>query len=273
MKIAIQGREGSYHEEAVHTFFDYTKPQITYLDYFSDVFKSIDNLSVDFGLVALANNRFGFIPEVYRILLEGNYYIHGEVIISIRHQLIGIDRDIDLTDIKEVHSQAPAIGQCQSFLSKHLPHARIVEQCDTAYSARYVSQQNDPSIVAIASEQAANLAGLSILRENIQDDERNLTRFIIIGKNPPLIANADKTSLVLELKNKTGKLADVLKKIKQVDINISLLHSSFIANSDFNMKFFLEIDEGNTETLFQLLRHLKHDLGCNIITLGSYKSS
>lgn len=273
VRIAIQGRKGSYHEKAAKIYFDYVKPNVTYLDRFDDVFEMIDNSLVDFGLVALANNRYGFIPEVYKTLLEGKYYINGEIVISIQHQLLGLDSGIDLHKINEIHSQAPAIGQCQLFLNKYLPQAKIIEQRDTAFSAQLVSQQTDPHIVAIASREAAVITGLSIVKDNIQDDKNNLTRFIIIGSDPPKLDISNKTSLILELKNKTGGLSDVLLKIKNADINIDLLHSSFIANSDFNMKFFIEINEGSTQKLFELLRRLEHDLGCKVSNLGSYKSA
>ena len=272
MKIAIQGQQGSYHETAARNL--YPECEMMYCQTFDEVFQAVSAGQVAHGLVAIANNRYGFIPESYALLMENagkTVQITDEYTLSVQHMLLGIE-GAGLSDIKEVYSQAPAIGQCRQYLQEHLPHAKIVETEDTAQAAAIVARKQDRYAAAIASEQAGVENKLQILAKGIQDDENNLTRFIVLEPASQQIMHpSSKISVLLAARNETGSLADVLQIFKDLQINLRLIHSSFVANSDFVMKFWIEFDADWRQPKVQELYKQLKEQQVNIIELGKYR--
>ncbi len=270
MKIAIQGQDGSYHDIATGQFFGDSAERVS-CDSFADVFKAVAEGRVEAGVCALENSLYGSINDVYDLLVKYDFWIDGEVYLPIRHQLIGLPGAV-LSDIREIHSQAPALGQCEDYLDTHLANAQRVEQHDTAASVALVKSWGDPAKAAIASQRAAELHGLSILAADIEDHHENYTRFIVLYAKEPANStdSADKTSLILTTSNKVGALHQALGAFADNNINLTKLQSRPIAGERWKYMFYVDIESGlhDNSTVSALKKLEAQD--CTVRILGSY---
>lgn len=273
-KIGIQGGRGSYTELAALKMHTHTS--IQYCETFTEAFQTLRDGNVESIVVAIANNRVQFIPDTHEQLMasDNDLSIVGETYLRIEHALLALPGS-SMTDITEVHSQTPALGQCSHFLENELPNAHIVEEHDTAGSAKLVAESGNIQLAAIASIKAGELHGLKPLKTSIQDDKDNITRFVEIslaakgGSN----AKANKTSMLLVTTQTAGSLAKVLNSFANVGINLSYLQSRIIPNSPFDIDFFVEFDAGTEEARTkQVLREIQ-ELGYSCIVLGSYEAA
>jgi chorismate mutase/prephenate dehydratase len=276
--IAIQGSRGSFHELAAKKYFGKQGRNIVFCQNFLDVFEALDSGQANYALVAIVNNRYGDINHVYDILI-GNlltdridkYWISGEIFMPIEHCLLGLP-GTKLDDIREVHSQAPALVQSFSFIQSELKNAVVVEEADTAMSASLVNAWQDPTKAAIASKQAAKIYGLKMLKKGIQNDKNNLTRFIIIEPRKPIeIKHANRTSILIRTSHKTGDLAKAIGLFSRDSINISYFQSVPIPNRPFEYRFYIDIDIGSSDPKFKKVLKGLTDLGYEHYILGSYK--
>lgn len=272
MKVGIQGGAASYHEAAARQLND--QAEIVYCATFAELFKALVNKQIDRAVTAIANNRVQFIADPYERLTapESPYEIVGETYLRVEHVLLAPD-GATIEGIQEVHSQAPAIGQCSHYLEEKLPDAHIVEETDTALAAMFVAEENKPHKAAIASRAAAELYGLKILAENIQNDRDNITRFLeVVLKNtvqPSTAAN--KTTILLQTPQVAGALVGALLPFRAANINLSSLQSQLIPNTAFEMQFFVEFEAGLQDPTTQdVLKQLKAN-NYKVDILGSYK--
>ena len=276
--IAIQGEEGSFSEIAARKYFNDNIKDIVYCRNFLDVFRELDAHKVDYVVVATGNNRYGDINHIYEILLNSainknpqHYQIIGEIYININQCLIGL-KGSKIEDIKEVHSQSPAIIQCMNFIKSNLKNSILVNEDDTALSCFKIKKANDKSKAAIASREAAKIYDLEILQENIQDDINDLTRFIVIKLHDKVqIQGADKTTLLIGITHQPGSLVTSLQAFSKRDINIAFLQSFPIPNRSFEYRYYLEVDAGVKDmVIIEALMELDK-LKFEYAILGSYK--
>ncbi len=278
--IAIQGDRGSFHEIAALKYFKENVKDIIYCRNFLDVFRELDSNKTEYAVVATGNNRYGDINHVYDILLDSTlnqdsrqYQIIGEIYININQCLIGL-KGTKIEDIREVHSQSPAIIQSMDYIKTNLTKCLLVNEDDTALSCRKVKELNDKSKVAIASKEAAEIYGLEILAENIQDDINNLTRFIVIKLyDKTNVEGANKTTLIIRTTHQPGSLVKSLDTFSKRNINIAFLQSFPIPNRPFEYRFYLEVESGikDMEMIEALVEINK--LGFEYVILGSYKKA
>ncbi len=273
-KLGIQGGRGSFHEMAAEKLYG-KAVELEYILTFEKLFQLMEKGDIEKCAVAIANNAVGFIHEPYALLTSERaqqFWISGETYVRVEHQLLGMPGS-KLSQIKEIHSQAPAISQCSDFLHSNLPEAVIVEQEDTAQSAELVKQWQDPTKAAIASKKASKLNGLEILDENIQDDPENITRFIVLERRTDSnkFTKGNKFSAILHTPQTPGSLLKALEIFYRANINLSTLHSAFIPNSAFEMKFFIEFED--EERLPEHFADNLKSIGCNLELLGSYRSA
>ncbi|HMS92329.1 MAG TPA: prephenate dehydratase [Candidatus Saccharibacteria bacterium] len=271
MKVAIQGLESSYHDIARKSYFS-GKHQVVHCDTFKEVFESVEHRRADFGLVAIENSLYGSINEVYDLLLKYKFWISGEIYLRINHCLLA-NKNAQITDIKQVHSQLPALAQCEDFLDTHLSQAERVEEHDTSASAALVAKANNIHLAAIASESAAKLYDLQILASDIESNKQNYTRFIIFSKNKTLIKDADKTSLIVHTDNDTqaGALYRTLGVFANRNINLTKIESRPIVGKAWHYLFYLDFEIGaNSAEGKEALKELEA-IGAQATVLGSYK--
>lgn len=273
MHVAIQGQNGSFHQLAVASYFG-DDIDIMFCPKFYDVFEALTSGKTDYALIAIENSLYGSINEVYDLLIENKLWICAEVYIRVRQCLIGL-KGSKLSDITEVHSQAPAIGQCRDYLDKTLPKAKYIEQPDTAYSAALVAKLADPTKAAIASKEAASLHGLCVLAENIETYEHNYTRFVVLQNTVSETQDANKTTLILTTTgdDKPGRLYRALGVFAELNINMTMLHSRPVISKVWHYQFFIDIDCATQDKRMRECVARLQEQGNIIRLLGSYKSS
>lgn len=279
-KIAIQGYKGSFHDLALTKLYGKKPKEVIYCKTIIDVLESLEHGYSDYAFTAIGNNRYGDINHIYDILINnhlsgqhGRYYIVAEVYLNVVHCLLGV-KGTQISDIRTIYSQAPAIVQCFNFIHARLRNAIAVEQDDTALSAKLVSELKTTSAAAIASKEAAKEFGLEVLAEDIQDDVNNISRFILISLTKPTsYSNTSKTSLLLStgVEHKSTGLIKALDLLAENNINLSYLQSIPIPNRPFEYRFYMDIDAGlEDEKTIKFLSKLG-TIGDDYEMFGSYK--
>jgi len=237
-RIAILGEHGSFSEEAALELLGETcqpVPRPT----FEKVFAAIDEITADYILVPLENSLVGSVHRCYDLLLESSLSIAAEVIYPISHFLIGC-RGASLDSVKTVESHPVALAQCESFFAAH-PHIERVTGGDTASSVRRVVAEKNPSKAAIGGRRAANIYGGEILREHLEDNPENYTRFVLLAPETNASNDGDKISLIIRLPNRPGALHDALRPFVRRGIDLLKIEGRPIKGRPWQYNFYLDL--------------------------------
>ncbi|MBE5960951.1 MAG: prephenate dehydratase [Lachnospiraceae bacterium] len=242
-KVAFFGVQGSYTEQAMEECFG---TEITSYpeDTFKAVVDAVMNGEVDYGVLPIENTTTGGITDSYDLLVQADVCIVAEHVIKVEQSLLGVE-GAKLADIKTVYSHAQGIRQCKTFFEQNLA-IKTVEEGSTAGCAKKVLVNGDKTIGAIASVRAANTYGLSVLAENISDEDVNSTRFIIISKKKQYIKGANKMSICFSLPHETGSLYNMLSHIIYNSLNMTKIESRPLSGKKFEYRFFVDF-EGKIE--------------------------
>ena len=269
--IAIQGYEGSFHQEAARQFFGQDVEVVPCATFRELIKKCGNKKETDGAVMAIENSIAGSILPNYNLLQKSNLTIIGEVYLQIGQHLL-VNPGVSLTDIKEVQSHPMALLQCIDFLEKY-PHWKLVETEDTALSAKHIHQHRSKHAAAIASKLAADLFQLNVLAPNIQTAKNNYTRFLVLKREKETfdVEAADKASVYFETDHSKGSLSKVLTLIAKEDINLSKLQSMPIPGSDFMYGFYADmeiVDRVNLERIMNKIQGLTRTFKI----LGVYKN-
>ena len=244
--VAIQGVEGSYSALAARKFFANTQKEVKIIgkNRFDEVVQAVEDGEAEYAILPVENTTSGGINEVYDLLLHTTLSIVGEEFYTVNHCLVGLE-EIPLNRIEQIYAHYQAAAQCSKFLSS-LPHAKVKHFDDTAMSVMEVKEANNPHIVAIASEEAASLFDVKILRRGIANQKNNFTRFLITARNKIEVDERipAKTSLVMATAHAPGSLVDALNVFKNRKINLTKLESRPILGNPFEEMFYMDF-EGN----------------------------
>ena len=240
-RVAIQGYEGSFHQEAVRIFFG-DKTNILACARFQDVVRSAADASLcDAAVMAIENSIAGSILPNYSLLRNSDLVIAGEIYLQIRQNLV-VNPGITLKDIKEVHSHPMAILQCLDYLNQY--DWKLIETEDTALSAKHIHQRKSKHIAGIASSLAADLFQLNMIAPDIHTMKNNYTRFLVLlrKENVLPVEDANKASVTFHTDHSRGSLAKVLTLIADGGINLSKLQSYPIPGSDWKYSFHADME-------------------------------
>jgi len=235
MKAAFQGEPGAYSEEAGYGYFEAAEmvPQET----FEAVFAAVASGQCTSGLIPIENSLAGSIHQNYDLLLSNNLFIVGEYFLRVRHCLIGFP-DVERSNVKRVISHPQALGQCASYLRELGVKSEAVY--DTAGSVKMLKSSGDKACAAIASKRAAEIYGMHILQEGIEDNPENYTRFLEIAPKPLKPVTDAKTSIVFTLKNQPGALFNALKIFAQRDIDLTKIESRPLVGKIWEYLFYID---------------------------------
>ena len=267
--VAIQGGEGSFHDLAARQWFGPDSQRVR-CDTFPELFTKLNSGEVGFGAVAIENSVAGTLLPNYAQLRNSDLKIIGEVYLRIEHHLQALPGQ-RLEDIREVRSHPMALMQCSSFLDS-CPHIKVVESHDTADSSRIIREQVSPGVAAIASRRAAEIYGLQILAEGIENNPRNYTRFLILGHPGRLNghhAPPSKASLSFKLAHKVGSLAQVLMVLSSHGMNLCKIQSLPVVGKEWEYFFHIDLEFEVYEQYrrsLEAINHLVDGLGI----LGEY---
>lgn len=243
-RIAIQGIKGSYHDMAAHYYFDHEDIELICCSTFEEVFDTVRNDSTVLGMTAIENTIAGSLLHNYELLCDSGLTIVGEHKLRISHSLLCLPED-NLEDITEVNSHPVALMQCRDFLSHH-PRLKVVEAEDTAGSAEIISRERLHGHAAICSKFAAPLYGMKVLKEGIETNKHNFTRFLVFSQ--PQRANllrdirkANKASLVFILPHEQGSLSQVLSIFSFYKMNLTKIQSLPLVGKEWQYMFYVDL--------------------------------
>jgi prephenate dehydratase len=265
VKLAYQGEPGAYSEAASRQFGGANVETLPCKS-FEAVFEAVASGQATQGVLPLENSVGGTIHRNYDLLIEHDLSITGEVELDVAHCLLALP-GTKIGDVKTVYSHPQALAQCEKFLKTLGATAEAVY--DTAGGAKLVAEEKLANAGAIASKRAAEVFGLEILKEAVQDYAFNVTRFAIVGGQPP--ADANKTTVVFSLSSAPGSLFKALSVFALRDINLSKLESRPVRGKPWEYLFYVEVDApADNPTCAKALSHLG-EYASWMRVLGSYK--
>ena len=236
--VACQGVEGAYSQQACDKLF--AMPRIMYFRHFDGVFQAVQSGMCKYGILPIENSSYGSVAQVYDLMRNHKFYIVRSIKLCVRHALLA-KHGVRLQDVKEVFSHEQAIGQCSAYLKAH-PEIKITICENTAVAARMVAESDRKDIAAISSVHCAQLYGLHVLEERVQNNDNNYTRFICISKDLEIYPGANKISLMLSARDRPGALYSVLAKFAALGVNLTKLESRPLPGSDFEFIFYFDME-------------------------------
>ena len=240
LKVAIQGIQGSNHHQVAHNFFGEGIDLVECLS-FDGMIDHIMKGTADKGVMAIENSIAGSIIPNYNLVYHNNIHIIGEHYLSIHHHLM-VRKGQNLEHIKEVHSHPMALLQCKEFF-KQYPEIKLVEDVDTAETAKRIQEEKLNHIAAIAPKVAAKLYDLDIIASDIQTIKNNATRFIILKKVNKVLPKDEinKASLRFITDHKRGSLATVLNVMSDCNMNLTKIQSLPVIETPWKYAFFVDV--------------------------------
>ncbi len=269
-RVAIQGIRGSNHHQVAREFFgdDTDLVESMSFDYLVD--RLLDK-TADVGVMAIENSIAGSIIPNYALVYHNDLHIIGEHYLNINHNLMVL-KGQTIGDIEEVRSHPMALLQCKEFFREY-PHIKMVEDVDTAETAKRIQEQQLQHIAAIAPEVAANLYDLDIVAPQIQTIKNNATRFIIVSTKNKVIPKNEisKASVRFVTDHKRGSLAAVLNVMSDCNLNLTKIQSLPIIETPWKYAFFVDVTFAGHEH-FEKAKALLGIMSEDFKVLGEYKN-
>lgn len=231
--VVCQGVEGAYSHQAALDFFG--EVPITFEPTWKQVFEDVSFGKAQFGVLPVENSAAGSVNGVYDLILRYRFYIVGAVAVKVEHCLAAADDSVPIT---AVVSHPQAISQCSEYIEEHL--LKTVEYSNTAAAAQYIAEQHPKGMAALCSTEAARKYGLAVLEKGVQNEKNNVTRFIVISREPILSEDANKISLCFSLSHTPGALYNVLEQFALCGLNMTKIESRPIPGSAFEYDFYLD---------------------------------
>lgn len=237
LRVAYLGPHGTFSEAAVFQRFGQAAQGIA-ADSIDGVFAAVESGTANYGMVPVENSTEGAIGRTLDLLLDSSLQICGEVLLQVHQCLLSQENEQAL--IRKVYSHPQSFGQCQGWLNAHLPQAERITASSNADAARLAADESFAA--AIAGEQAAAHFRLKVLARNIEDDARNTTRFLVIGKQQVAPSGRDKTSLVMSAPNKPGAVHDLLAPLALHGVSMTKLESRPARTGLWEYVFYVDVE-------------------------------
>src|SRR6516162_210954 len=273
MRVGFQGEPGAFSEAAAVQLLGeeiQTVPRAT----FDATFRAITEGAADALLLPVENTLAGSVVRVYDLLLESPLAICGETILPIEHQLIAYPGAM-LAEIRAVASHPMALAQCEHFFESN-PRLKRVPAEDTAGSVKEMMAKADKTCAAIAGRRAAGHYGAVILRENIQDNAENFTRFVLLlpGEEAHRFRaqDAKKMSLAMRLAHRPGALLASLEPFSRHGVNLLKIESRPIHGKPFEYQFYVDVEAERHQELEQALKEVRAATS-DLRVLGLYEAA
>ncbi len=264
--VACQGMEGAYSGLACEKIF--ARPNIFYFSTFDAVFSAVEKGLCQYGVIPVENSTAGTVNAVYDLMIRHRFRIVRSVRLKVDHNLL-VRPGTKLEDIREIYSHAQALSQCAAFLQK-FPDAKVIPCENTAVAAKMVAESSEPGVAALSSRACARLYGLENLMASVQDSDDNYTRFICISNRLEIYPGADRTSLMMVVRDEPGALYNVLARFYALSINMHKLESRPIPGRNWEYRFYFDLDTSVYSPRFIQLMGELGDLSEEYEYLGSY---
>ena len=240
LRVGIQGYAGAFHETAARRYYgeDFAV-SIVPGHTFADVVEQVESGKSDTALMAIENTLAGSLMQNYHLLQEAKLKVVGEVYLRIRQNLMALP-GVELHELREVYSHPIALMQCREFF-RQWPRITLIEDADTALSARDVLKSEDRTRGAVASSTAAELYGLEILAPSIETNKLNHTRFLVLERGREVdFGGGDKVSLSFSTAHASGSLMRVLTVLAAYDVNLTKIQSTPIVGRPWEYRFYVD---------------------------------
>ncbi len=266
-RIVFQGTEGAYSQLALREYFgEHTDSY--HVETWRDAMEAIKSGEADYAVLPIENSSAGIVSENYDLMVEYDNCIVGEQIIRINHALLGLS-DAELSDITDVYSHPQALMQCGRYLERHREWEKHSLK-NTAMSAQKIKEDGKKHKAAIASSLTAEIYGLKVLEEGIQDNQTNATRFIIVSGKRIFAKDAGKISVCFEIPHESGSLYHMLSHFIYNGINMNRIESRPVQGKNWEYRFFIDFDGNLNDAAVQnALRGLQEET-ISLKILGNY---
>jgi prephenate dehydratase len=269
-RVAFQGERGAFSEDAAGKLLGegiVLVPRPT----FETMFDSIDTNAADYVLAPIENTLAGSVHRTFDLLIESRLSIIGEEIIPIVHNLIGVPGGT-IEQVSTVESHPVALAQCERFFHER-PGLKRIATADTAGSVGAIIAAGDPTRAAIASRRAAEIHGGKVLREHLEDNRENYTRFLLLGSSSKTSESANKLSLVFQAAHRPGALFHALGPFARRGINLMKIESRPIPGRPWEYRFYLDLQASALDPEVKEAIAEMEKVIVNLRILGAYVSA
>lgn len=265
LTIAYWGPPGTYtHLAGIQTFGSST--DFAAKDNIPETFSAVERGEADYGVVPVENSLAGIVPQTLDQFPVTNVKICAEAYVPIHHHLVSVANS--LRNVERIYAFEQPYGQCRNWIKANLPNAEIIDTAPTAKAAQRAKM--DPESAAICNRLAAEIIGIPILAEHIEDNPNNRTRFLILGYNEPAKTGRDKTSVMFNVHNRPGELVKALQAFNDNGVNLTTIESRPAPRATFEYMFYADCDgHRHDENMKKALEELKA-LAMEAVVLGSY---
>ena len=254
--VACCGVEGSYAQQATSRFLKV--PTIVYFSTFEKVFEAVEAGLCPFGVLPVENSAAGSVAAVYDLMQKHKFHIAKALRLKVDHVLLA-PHGVKLADVREVLSHPHALAQCTGFFKQH-GEIKGTPWANTAMAAPALATSGRTDAAVIASRACAELYGLEVVAEGIQDAVYNYTRFICITKDLTIYPDANKISIMLSIPHRPGSLAEIISKFAAIDVNLTKLESRPMPGQGFEFRFIFDLEAPPTDkNVLCLLSDLSQD--------------
>jgi len=236
-KVAYLGPRATFTHMACMQKFG-SSAQFVPVRSIKEVFSEVERGRANFGVVPIENTTEGVVNHTLDMFVDSNLLIYGEVLQEVSHHLLS--KSGLLEDVKKIYSHPHAIAQCRNWLETNLPNVPAVEVASTARAAELCI--DEPASAAIASELAGQLYGLKVIKSRIEDNVKNVTRFLVLSQKPSERTGKDKTSLMFSIKDKVGALYELLRPFASHGLSMTKIESRPSQRKAWEYIFFVDVE-------------------------------
>jgi chorismate mutase/prephenate dehydratase len=266
LTVAYLGPKGTWTHQAAIKKFGHS---ITYLAQpnFADVFDQVARRKAHYGVVPIENSTEGAISHTLDLFVDSPLQICAQVLLRIEN---GLMASIPREEIKTLYSHPQVFGQCRNWILRHFPEADLVEVSSTTKAAALAGENAHAGAAALGGKLAAELNGLTMLEESIQDSATNTTRFLVIGEETCPATGNDRTSILFSIHDRPGSLVKALQAFDKLNVNMRKIESRPSKQRDWEYIFYVDLaghctDPAVSNALLELEKH------CSLVKMfGSY---
>lgn len=268
LSVAYLGPAGTFSEEAAQRRFG-AEAALVPCASIDEVFRKAESKMATYGVVPVENSTEGTVGRTLDLLLQTSLKVCGEVELPVHQCLMA--KGGDLSRVRKIYSHPQSFAQCHEWLNDNLPRAVRVNVSSNAEAASLVAQE--PDAAAVAGKKAAELSGLTVLAENIEDDPKNTTRFLVIGNQEVVPSGKDKTSLVMSAQNRPGAVHDLLTPFAVNGVSMTKFESRPSRTGLWEYVFYVDIEgHRQDEKVAKSLAELR-ERAAFLKILGSYPAA
>lgn len=237
LSVSYLGPEGTFSEMALYKHFGHSVDAAPCAS-IDEVFRRAETAAVRYAVVPVENSTEGAIARTLDLMLQTPLRICGEVVLRVRQNLMAQTASVD--GVKTVYSHAQSLAQCHAWLSQNLPRAERVPVSSNAEAARRASLE--AGTCAIGPELAAERYGLALIAKGIEDDPKNMTRFLVLGAHDAGPSGRDRTSLAMTAHNRPGAVHELISPFAQYGVSMSRIESRPARTGQWEYYFYVDLE-------------------------------